>query len=265
MASSLQRKVHYLLDPDHRDRGAERAIHIFIITLIILNVFIVTLETVQPLYKQYYRFFHAFDLFTVVVFSIEYLLRVWSCTVDPRYRHPIRGRLAYIFSFTAVVDLLAILPFYLPFLVNVDLRSIRILSLFRFLKLTRYLRAVRIFSTVLKEKKNELILGLILMLALIIISSTIMYYLERDVQPDTFSSIPQSMWWSVTTLTTLGYGDVVPVTLAGKVMTGISLVCAIAMFAVPAGILASGFSEAFRKVKGKPTCPHCGGALNDVS
>lgn len=265
MASSLQRKVYYELDPEHRESGIEKVIHLFIISLILLNVVVVTLETVPWLYKDYYSYFHAFDVFTVVVFTIEYVLRVWSCTADERYRHPVWGRLKYMFTFAAIVDLLAILPFYIPFLFEVDLRAIRILSLFRFLKITRYLRAIRVFSSVLKERKNELILSLMLMLTLIILSSTLMYYLERDAQPDKFSSIPMAMWWSITTLTTLGYGDVTPVTSAGKFMTGITMLFAIAMFAIPAGILASGFSDAFKKRKGKQVCPHCGEPIGDHS
>ncbi len=265
MASSLQKKVYYELDPEHRESGIEKVIHLFIITLILLNVLVVTLETVPSLYKQYYTYFHAFDVFTVVVFTLEYVLRIWSCTADERYRHPVFGRLKYMFTFSAVVDLLAILPFYLPFMFNVDLRSIRILSLFRFLKITRYLKAVRVFSTVLKERKNELVLSLMLMITLIILSSTLMYYLERDLNPEKFSSIPMAMWWSITTLTTLGYGDVIPTTMPGKIVTGFSLLFAIAMFAIPAGILASGFSDAFKKRRGKQVCPHCGEPIEDHS
>ena len=265
MASDLQKKVHQFLDPDHRDTGMEKAVHGFIIVLILLNVVVVSMETIHPLYENYYKWFHAFDLFTIVVFTIEYILRVWSSTAMEKYRHPIFGRLRYMISFAALIDLLAILPFYLPLLIGVDLRSIRVLSLFRFLKMGRYFKAARIISTVLKEKRNELTLSLLLMIGLIIVCSTLMYYLERDVQPETFSSIPATMWWGVTTLTTLGYGDVVPESMPGKVVTGLSLIFSIAMFAIPAGILASGFSEAFHKRKPHRCCPNCGEPLEKTN
>jgi voltage-gated potassium channel len=265
MATALQRKVHQFLDPDHRDTGTEKVVHGFIIILILLNVIVVSMETIHPLYKSYYKWFHAFDLFTIVVFSIEYVLRVWSCTAMEKYRHPVLGRLRYMLSFAALIDLLAIFPFYLPLVIGVDLRSIRVLSLFRFLKMGRYFKAARVISTVIKEKKNELTLSLLLMIGLIIVSSTVMYYLERDGQPETFSSIPATMWWGVTTLTTLGYGDVVPKSMAGKIVTGFSLIFSIAMFAIPAGILASGFSEAFHKRKANRRCPNCGEPIDETT
>lgn len=265
MATALQNKVHHFLDPDHRDTGLEKAVHGFIIALILLNVVVVSMETIEPLYAEYYNWFHAFDRFTIVVFSIEYVLRVWSCTAMEKYRHPVLGRLRYLVSFAALVDLLAILPFYLPLLIGVDLRSIRVLSLFRFLKMGRYFKAARVISSVLKEKRNELVLSLMLMTGLIIVASTLMYYIERDVQPETFSSIPATIWWGVTTLTTLGYGDVIPTSVPGKIVTGLCLMFSIAMFAIPAGILASGFSEAFHKRKMHRKCPNCGEPIEDVT
>lgn len=265
MPTELQKKVHQFLDPDHRDTPVEKAVHGLLIALILLNVIVVSLETVQPVYEEYHQWFLAFDIFTIIVFTAEYLLRLWSCTVNEKYSHPVFGRLRYMISFAALIDLLAIIPFYLPLIIGVDLRSIRVLSLFRFLKMGRYFKAARVISTVLKDKRNELVLSLMLMIGLIIVSSTIMYYLERDGQPDTFSSIPATLWWGVTTLTTLGYGDVYPISPEGKIVTGLSLIFSIAMFAIPAGILASGFSEAFHKRKAHTHCPHCGEPLEHVS
>lgn len=260
MYPKLQFKVHLLLDPLDGHSRLDRIINGIIVGLILLNTTAVVLETVEPLYRSYKKVFTAIELVSVVLFSIEYLLRVWSCTATEKYKGTISGRLKYMVSAGAIIDLLAIIPFFLPFFKAYDLRLVRILRLLRFLrffKLGRYLNASKVIRRVFKAKKEELVLSFVITLFLIIVASAVMYYAEHDAQPDKFSSIPETMWWSVATLTTVGYGDEYPVTGLGKFLTACISILGIGVFALPAGILASGFSDEFRKMKTKKCCPHC--------
>ena len=254
-------KVHTLLHPELGGSKWDRAINVFIITLILLNVIAVMLETVQPIYADYKKFFHFFDLISVIFFSIEYVLRVWTCVHIDRFRHPLYGRLRYVISFGAIIDLLAILPFYLHVLIGFDLRVLRILRLFRFLRLfrlTAYMKATRLIVNVFKSTFNQLMLSLVLAVFLIIISSSLVYFAEHSAQPQVFSSIPETVWWSIITLTTVGYGNMVPITVIGKVFTSVILIAGVALFALPAGIITAGFLEEIRKQRQhKHTCPHC--------
>lgn len=261
MYLATKKKVYLLLDPTEGDTKWDKIINSLIIFLIVLNTFAVILETVDSIYNANKDFFTVLEFFTVTIFSVEYILRVWSCTAIQKYKHPLFGRLKYIFSFGALIDLMAILPFYLPVLTKYDLRFVRILRLFRFfrfLKLSRYLKASRVIAKVFASKKEELILSLGITVFLIVIASSIMYYTEHDAQPDKFSSIPETMWWSVATLTTVGYGDLYPITPLGKTLTAVISILGIGMFALPAGILASGFSDEFKTLKKRKTCPYCG-------
>ena len=258
MYLALKRKVHLLLDPTEGDTIWDKIINSFIVILIIINSIAVIVETVDSIYNANSDFFISLEFFTVIIFSIEYVLRVWSCTAIEKYKHPVLGRLKYIFSVGALIDLVAILPFFLPLLAKYDLRFIRILRLFRFFKLGRYMKASKAIGRVFSDKKEELILSLGITIFLIVIASCLMYYTEHDAQPDKFSSIPGTMWWSVATLTTVGYGDMYPITALGKTLTSIISILGIGMFALPAGILASGFSDEFKRTKKKTYCPHCG-------
>lgn len=208
-------------------------------------------------------FFHYFDIVSVVFFSIEYILRVWSSNHEAKYKHSVYGRLRYMVSTAALIDLLAILPFYVHVVVGLDLRILRIFRLFRFFRLfrlTSYMKATKLVTNVFKNNVNELMLSLLLAIFLIIISSSLVYFAEHLVQPDKFKSIPDTIWWSVITLTTVGYGDMIPITIAGKVFTGFILLAGVAIFALPAGIITAGFLEETRKRKTSRSraCPHCG-------
>jgi voltage-gated potassium channel len=236
-----------------------------IITLIILNVIAVMLETVPEIHEPYEHLFLYFDRFSVAIFTIEYVLRLWSCTVELKYKHPVKGRLKYMFSLGALIDLLAILPSYIHVIVGLDLRILRILRLARFLrlfKLTAYMKATRMVVDVFRLRMNELVLSMILAVFLIIISSSLMYFAEHREQPEAFKSIPHAIYWSVITLTTTGYGDVVPKTGVGKFLTGVLILIGVGIFALPAGIITAGFLEESRKSKsGRIRCPHCGEIL----
>jgi voltage-gated potassium channel len=244
-------------------RPGDTASHIFdiaILLLIFLNVIAVIIGSVQSVQERWGTFLDIFETISVIVFTLEYIARLWSCTVDSQYREPIRGRVRLAFRAMLIVDLLAILPFYLPFL-GIDLRSLRILRLFRVLrvfKVGRYYSSLNLIKHVLRDKREELVLTSALMALLLVVSSSLLYYCENPTQPEAFSSIPATMWWSVTTLTTVGYGDMYPVTLMGKLSASIVAILGIGMFALPTGIIGAGFVEAIQKKKGQQVCPHCG-------
>ena len=265
---NLKKNVYILLHPEKGNTIWDRLFNIFIILLILLNIVAVMLETVKPIYKTYASFFYAFDLTSIIIFTIEYLLRIWSCTIEHPYKHPVYGRLRFIFSTGMLIDLLAILPFYLHFFIGFDLRMLRLLRLLRLLRvfhLTSYMKATRLISRVFQSRKNELFISLVLVFFLLIISSCLIYFTEHAAQPDKFTSIPHTLWWSITTLTTVGYGDMIPVTTAGKTLTGVILLSGVALFALPAGIITAGFLEESRKSKTAKThhCPYCGMPLKE--
>jgi voltage-gated potassium channel len=264
----LRRRTHEVLEVAGSGDRLSRYFDIFILSLIALNVVAMVFETVQPVYACCPIAFQAFEIFSVIVFSIEYLLRLWSCTASGRYAHPVRGRLRFAFSFLGLIDLLAIVPFYLPFL-GIDLRffrAVRLLRVFRVAKLGRYSKAIQTFGRVFKEQKEELVASAFILLLLLLIASCVLYYAEREAQPEAFGSIPAAMWWGVATLTTVGYGDVAPITVVGKLIASVIAILGIGVFALPTGILAVGFVEDVRRQKGETvTCPHCGADIDSSS
>jgi voltage-gated potassium channel len=240
---------------------ASRVFDVFIMSLIVLNVIAVIIETEAKVQARIGRALHWFDVVSVIVFTIEYILRVWSCTSEERYRRPILGRLRFAVSPLAIVDLLAILPFYIPFMVRLDLRflrALRLFRLFRIFKMGRYSESMKILGNVLRDKKAMLLVTLFVVFILLIVASSLLYFIENPEQPEKFSSIPATMWWGVETLTTVGYGDVVPITGWGKLMGAVIAFLGVGLFALPAGILAQGFTQEIAKKKGEYCCPHCG-------
>ena len=268
MYHATKKKVHSLLHPEIGETRLDKVINVFIIILIALNVIAVILETIPYIHDNYSTLIYYFDTVSVIFFTIEYVLRVWSANHEPRYRHWVWGRLKYMLSPAALIDLLAILPFYIHVFVGLDLRVLRIFRLLRFFRLfrlTAYMKATKMVKNVFRNNANELLLTLLLAIFLIIISSSLLYFSEHLVQPDKFSSIPATIWWSVVTLTTVGYGDMIPVTVAGKFFTSLILLAGVAMFALPAGIITAGFLEEMRKRKTHKSavCPHCGLPLEE--
>ena len=232
-----------------------------IISLILANVFAVILDSMPQVHAAMGSDLARFEAISVGVFTVEYLLRVWSCTADPRYAHPISGRLHFIVTPMAIVDLLAIAPFYLPaFLGGNGITPV--LRLFRLAKIGRYYGSLAVVNEVFREKREELALTAVIMSVLLVVSSTMMYLVEHAAQPDVYSSVPATMWWAVATLTTVGYGDVTPVTAMGKVLASFISLLGIGMFALPTGILGAGFVEAMHRRRQRHVCcPHCGAAL----
>lgn len=262
MAQKMKNKIFDVLNKSASENPYSKVFHIFMITLIFCNVLAAILETVEELSSQYNLFFGIFEAFSIAVFTIEYSLRLWTCTIEDRFSGYFFGRVRFALTPLALVDLMAFLPFYLPVIIPLDLRFIRVLRLFRLFRLCkmgRYSRSLRTLGNVLKEKKEELFITIFAVLILLVIASSLMYLVEHRIQPQSFSSIPAAMWWGVSTLTTVGYGDVYPVTPAGKFLGAIIAIFGIGMFAVPAGILASGFTDEIHRTQAKrKTCPHCG-------
>ncbi|MDR2965226.1 MAG: ion transporter [Treponema sp.] len=228
---------------------------IFIITLILLNVVAVTAATFDDFAEKYKTPLHYFEVFSVAIFTVEYLLRLWTSKLKyPQSKIPY---IVYIFSIGALIDLAAILPFYLPFIIAVDLRFLRvlrILRMFRILKLGRYSEAMVIIGKVLKKEKEKLLATIILTMIMIFIASTVMYHAEHTAQPEYFSNVIETAWWAVATLTTVWYGDIYPITVAGKICGGIIAILGVMLIALPSGIICSGFMAELKERK----CPHCG-------
>jgi voltage-gated potassium channel len=244
--------------------AAGRAFGIFILILIFLNVIAVVLQSEPSLDRRFSAQFYAFELFSVAVFSIEYSGRLWSCVENRRFAHPLLGRLRFVFTPLAIVDLVAIVPFFAG-LTSVDLRFVRALRLVRLARIAkagRYVTALRLFGKVFRAKREELILISGLVLMLLVMAASIMYFAENEAQPEKFSSIPASMWWAVATLTTVGYGDVYPITAVGKIAGALVAILGIGFFALPTAIIGSGFVEAIQESKRPKNCPHCGNPIS---
>ncbi len=273
----------------------------FIIVLVILSVISTIWESYPEDSKKYESYFYNFELFSIIIFTTEYLLRLWTAPLKYPELPTWKAYLKYIFSFIAIVDLIAILPFYLPFFGVNDLRLLRMMRLLRLLrvfKLNRYSRALNLVYDVLKEKGEELITTVFFAFILLLVSSTLMYYVEHEVNPKGFPNIIVTLWWAVVTLTTVGYGDVVPITMVGKFLNGITALIGIGVVALPTSILSAGFLEKVQERKKAEKeeeeriekqllqelrqrtgqteeetnhsthlcfCPHCGGKLPEIN
>ena len=256
-SSPLRQRTWQIVETALGSDAISRAFDTLVLSLILLSVLSVVMESVQPLGTDYADTFYWFEVFTVTVFTLEYLLRLWSCVSDPRYQGGLWGRLRFVVSPLSIVDLLAILPFYLQF-IGLDLRFLRILRLLRIFKAPRYKSSLQLFANAVSSRREELMITSGMMIFLLLIASCLMYYAEHAAQPDKFSDIPSAMWWGVATLTTVGYGDIYPVTVMGRIIGSFVAVLGIGLFALPAGLLGSGFVEEIQKRKRPPKCPHCG-------
>ena len=244
----------------------------FIVILISLNVVSVFIETFD-LSVYLNNFLRKFEIFSIIIFTIEYILRLWTSTLLYPDKNSFVARIKYIFSLMAIIDLVSILPFYLPFFFSVDLRVLRALRLFRLLrilKVNRYTHAMQKVLLVIKNKSTELISSIFVIFILMLISSVLMYSVESPVQPEVFKNGFSGLWWAVATFTTVGYGDIYPITSVGRLLSAIIALLGIGLVAVPTGIITSGFMEASSKENDdensqqdeKHFCPYCGKNLN---
>ncbi|HUU75096.1 MAG TPA: ion transporter [Methanoregulaceae archaeon] len=267
--SALKLRLYQILEPAKPGDRISFYFDAFITIVIVISVIVMIFASVQSLYDRHFVLIHSLFLFSMIVFSIEYPLRIWSCTADPMYSKPLMGRILWALTPFALIDLLAVLPFYLEVFVGINLTGLVVLRVFRLFKLVRYSDSINLIIRVVRAQKNTLFTAYAVLFIALITSSTLMFELEYPVQPAAFSSIPATMWWGVVTLTTVGYGDLVPITIMGKVLGGIITLIGIGIFALPAGILASGFTgELERQMEEKETatvgedhkvylCPHC--------
>ena len=248
---NLRMRTARMLDQDLYGDRSGQWLNLFLITLITLNVIAIFLESVDAIFARYGLAFWYFEVFSVIVFTIEYLARVWSSIDLERTSDNSRlvGRIKYMLTPLALVDLIAILPFYLSLYVSFDLRFLRGLRLLRLFKLTRYSPALSALLDVIQKESEALLAAIVVLLIMLVMSAAGIYVLENDLQPETFGSMPSSMWWAIVTLTTVGYGDVVPVTTLGKMFAGLIGLIGIGMIALPAAIMASGFAENVRSRK----------------
>ena len=240
----IRDRVFQLLEKAQPGDKASLLIDRMLAFLIVANVAAVTLETVDEIYQAYQFFFTLFEIVSVCIFTIEYILRIWVSASNNASRHEtsLKRRISYILSPSGLIDLLAILPAFLPFFTSVDLRWLRILRLLRMFKISHYSSALEDFFSAIYHERSAFAGALYLFCITLFLSSAFMYLVEHSTQPDVFSSIPETLWWSLITLTTVGYGDVAPVTAIGKVIGGITAIMGVCVVALMTGIVATAFS-----------------------
>jgi voltage-gated potassium channel len=237
-----------LFDQSDTRSPAARATKTVLIGAIVVSVAAVSLETIESLGSRYRAVFAAIELLTVLVFGLEYLLRIWTAPArEPDATSETGARLRYVASPVGIIDLIAVLPLFVGLLLPVPPDWLREVRLLRLLKLGRYATALPLFAAVIRNESRPLLAALMVMAVLLVLNSGIMFALERTAQPRVFASIPHAMWWTIVTMATVGYGDIVPVTPLGKMFAGVVMILGIAMFAVPAGILATGFAVELRR------------------
>jgi voltage-gated potassium channel len=240
-----RREVHDVLEVGGDAHPAGRFVNAFIVVLIVLNAIAFAAETVDGLDARYGFYFRVFNIFSVAVFSIEYLLRLWSAVEIPMLSRmsPWHARLRFALRPMMLIDLFAVLPFYFSWLYPMDLRLLRVLRLFRLLKLVRYSPALQTLGRVLADEYRALLGALLIILVLLLFASTAVYFLEHEAQPNKFGSIPAAAWWALATLTTVGYGDIVPITPLGKLLGGVVMLLGVGMIALPVAIISTGFNQ----------------------
>jgi voltage-gated potassium channel len=237
---SYRKKIFVLLENVSGSKAAQ-FVHYFLMILILITVIAVILESDEEIYLKYKVFFWYLEIFSLIIFSLEYILRVWVSAENKSYKG-FKGRIKYMLTPMAIIDLLAVLPAWFGLFVSRDFMILRGLRLIRVFKLTRYSRSMNLLMLVLKQESSNIFSAFFVLMILIIIAATGMHIVEGDTQ-DAFGTIPKAIWWATVTLTTVGYGDVVPITVPGKVFGIIILISGIGMAALPAGILASGYTE----------------------
>lgn len=243
--NALRRRVYEILEAGHGEDRASKFVDSALVTLIVLNVAAFIAETVPSIAAQFGSELQVFELFSVGIFTIEYVLRLWAAVEVPFLKRlpPLQARLKFARRGSQVIDLLAIAPFYLAHIFNLDLRVLRALRLLRFLKLSRYSPAMHTLLRVLQNERRSLMGAALLLFAAVLFASTGIYYLESAAQPDKFGSVPESAWWAMATLTTVGYGDIFPITPLGRLFGGLVMITGLCILALPVAIVSAGFAQ----------------------
>ena len=227
-----------------------------IAALILVNVAALILGSIEQVRASNGPTLAIIEITTVALFTLEYVLRAWSITAAQGYQRPVIGRLRYLVTFFALVDLISILPLYAS-LIGANLKVVSAARMLRLFKFGRYSSAMQSLVAVFVAKRREVLASMLILTTLLLMASCGIYLAEGDAQPEAFGSIPKSLWWSVVTVTTVGYGDVTPVTALGKAFTGIVAVLGMLAIAIPTGIVSSGFFEEFKRRSLPTRCPHC--------
>ena len=271
MYEKLKNQVFSIIQPAEKGNLASKIFDLFIMVLIfitIASIFLVTFDFPPQLEQELDRI----EKWAVIAFTAEYLLRIWTADLLYPELGTWRARVKYIFSGMAIIDLASILPYYLPMLIPINLvgiRAVRLVRVLRIFKLNRYSEALSSICEVFKKKMHEILAALFFVMLLLIIASLLIYYAEHDAQPDKFPNAFSGLWWAVATLTTVGYGDIYPITAVGRFLGAAIAIMGIGMVAVPTGILSAGFVEVLEKKNQHENdadepprfCPHCGKKL----
>ncbi len=269
----LQLKIYNVIRDDDKNDFAGNIFDSVIITLIIINVIVVVVDTFDGLPLWYQSLSNILETVSIIIFTAEYLLRIWTAPLIYPDKSRTLARLRYIISFMAIIDLLAILPFYIPFIIPVDLRVLRALRMIRLLRLfkaNRYSNAMQAIGNVLKSRASQLVSSFGIIFIVMAIASILLCNVEKEAQPDKFGNAISGLWWAVATFTTVGYGDIYPITPLGKLLSGFIAILGIGLVAVPTGIISAGFMAEVEAQKTKELsatedkktyCPYCGNKL----
>ncbi|MGF1470444.1 MAG: ion transporter [Rubrobacteraceae bacterium] len=262
-----KKRTFEILQPGGAGDPQSRAFDFIIIGLILANVVTAILLSVDSVAdSRYGTYLFVFELLSLLVFTEEYLVRLWACTVDERYSRPVWGRIRFAFTPLALIDLIAISPLYLLLIfpgLGASAEALLMLRLLRLFKMFRYSRSVKVFAGVVKSRREELVAAFSFTIFLLIFSSILMFFVEHQAQPEAFPNIPAALWWAVITLTTVGYGDVSPITPLGKMLGAVTALLGIGLVVLPSGILASGFVQEYSRMHDEEDlCQHCGKPRN---
>lgn len=249
--TTLRAKTYQVLESESHSTTLAKIVTWFLIILIISNVTATVAASERNYYLLYKNSFILFETVSLLIFCLEYLIRVWCCVENEKYSKisPLKSRVKYIFTPMALIDLIAILPFIIAIFFALDLRALRLIRVLRLLKLTHYFKGFNVFIVVIIKESKSIMAAMMVMLFFIIIAASIMQFVEGKAQPEHFGSIMQSFWWAVVTMTTVGYGDVIPITTLGKVISTFIMLIGVGLVALPAGMLAGRFGEELRERK----------------
>lgn len=243
--SDWRRRVHLIVDFGTGDELGARLVHGALVALIVVNIGALVLESVPSLSQRYARLFQLIELVSLITFTLEYFVRLWTAPEHARYRGltPWQARGRYALSLPAIVDFLATVPLYLGLVGWNDLKILMIFRLLRFFKLGRYSPGMASLGAALAAERKALVACLVILIGVMLVSATLMHFAEHDVQPDKFGTIPDAMWWAIITLTTVGYGDVFPASPIGKIVASLTAIMGLVMLALPVGIVATAFAQ----------------------